>query len=83
MRVHALLCASQSRDSISPRLRIEIQDGGECGTEGKAQPEVVINLPSCEVFAGRVAHFLATLSPEVTVILSDGGFATQTRKEVY
>lgn len=30
-----VLCASQSRDNTSPRLRKEIQDGGECGTEGK------------------------------------------------
>lgn len=57
-----ILCASQSCDNTSPRLRKEIQDGGECGTEGKAQPEIIINLLGCEAIDCWVTQFFRGLS---------------------
>lgn len=45
-----------------PRLRKEIQDGGECGTEGKAQPEIIINLSVCCAFDCHVGRRFGDLS---------------------
>lgn len=55
-------CASQSCDNTSPRLRKEIQDGGECGTEGKAQPEIIINLVGYRAFDCQVPQRVSDLS---------------------
>lgn len=83
MRVHAALCASQSCDNPAARLRTETEDGGECGTEGKAQPEIVINLPGSAAFVCGAAQFLSVLSLGGAENLSASRLAAETRPKLF
>lgn len=50
------------RAAVAPAHPVQ-QDGGECGTEGKAQPEIIINLLGCEAFDCRVTQLFVGVSP--------------------